>query len=170
MNWEIVGSTGEWAGAIAVVVTLFYLARQIQQNTHATRATSHHAITDALNELNFTLATNDSAAQIWQSGMKDRGALDDLQREQYDALVRAYLHVCDTMYYQAQVGAGDHGLWQAEQRYVAITLTTKGGSEWWQENHQSISTDFRNAVEAIIRRHLSAGSEETDALAGRWSD
>ena len=170
MNWEIVGSTGEWAGAIAVVVTLFYLARQIRQNTHATRATSHHAITDALNELNFTLATNDSAAQIWQSGMKDRGALNDLQRDQYDALVRAYLHVCDTMYYQAQVGAGDHGLWQAEQRYVAITLTTKGGSEWWQENHQSISADFRNAVEAIIRRHLSSESEETDALAGRWSD
>ena len=169
MNWEIVGSTGEWAGAVAVVVTLFYLARQIQQNTHATRATSHHAITDALNQLNFILATNDSAAQIWQSGMKDRGALDDLQRDQYDALVRAYLHVCDTMYYQAQIGAGDHGLWQAEQRYVAIVLTTQGGREWWQENHQSISADFRDAVEAIIQSHLSSGSEEADALAERWS-
>jgi hypothetical protein len=64
MNWEIVGSTGEWAGAIAVVVTLFYLARQIRQNTHATRATSHHAITDALNNLNFTLATNDRSAPV----------------------------------------------------------------------------------------------------------
>jgi hypothetical protein len=169
MNWEIVGSTGEWAGAIAVVVTLFYLARQIRQNTHATRATSHHAITDALNGLNFTLATNDSAALLWQSGMKDRAALDDLQRDQYDALVRAYLHVCDTMYYQAQIGAGDHGLWQAEQRYVAIVLTTQGGSEWWQENHQSISADFRDAVEAIIQRNLSSGSDETDALAERWS-
>jgi hypothetical protein len=168
MNWEIVGSTGEWAGAIAVVVTLFYLARQIRQNTHATRATSHHAITDALNELNYTLATNDSAAHIWQSGMKDRGALDDLQRDQYDALVRAYLHVCDTMYYQAQVGAGDHGLWQAEQRYLAIVLTTQGGSEWWQENHQSVSSDFRGAVQAIIQHH-SCGSDETDALAERWS-
>ena len=30
MNWEVIGATGEWAGAIAVVATLFYLSRQIK--------------------------------------------------------------------------------------------------------------------------------------------
>ena len=33
MNWEIVGSTGEWVGAFVVVVTLFYLTKQIRQNS-----------------------------------------------------------------------------------------------------------------------------------------
>ena len=32
MNWEIIGATGDWAGAFMVVVTLFYLARQIKLN------------------------------------------------------------------------------------------------------------------------------------------
>ena len=33
MNWEAVGAIGEVSGAGAVVVTLFYLARQIRQNS-----------------------------------------------------------------------------------------------------------------------------------------
>ena len=29
MNWEVLGATGEWAGALVVVATLFFLAKQI---------------------------------------------------------------------------------------------------------------------------------------------
>ena len=35
MTWQDWGSIGEVVGAIAVVVTLIYLAKQIKQNTHA---------------------------------------------------------------------------------------------------------------------------------------
>ena len=169
MSISDLGSLGEFISSVIVLVTLIYLAVQIRQNTYATRATSHHAITVSLNELNFTLATNDSAVKIWQSGMKDRAALNDIERDQFDALIRAYMHVCDTMYYQAQVGAGDHGLWKAEQRYVGVVLTTKGGNEWWQENYPSISVDFRRAVDEIIRCRLSSEPDQLDALAERWS-
>ena len=30
MNWDMIGATGEWAGAIAVVATLIYLSNQIK--------------------------------------------------------------------------------------------------------------------------------------------
>ena len=32
MNWDAIGAMGEWAGAVAVVVTLFYLAMQVRQS------------------------------------------------------------------------------------------------------------------------------------------
>ena len=165
MSISDLGSLGEFISSVVVVVTLIYLALQIRQNTHATRATSHHAITDALN---LTLATNNGAAKIWHAGMHDRAALDEVQRDQYDALIRAYMHVCDTMYYQAQVGAGDHGLWKAEQRYLRVILSSNGGREWWQENYPSISADFRSSVDEIIQRHQSSESDRTDALAARY--
>ncbi|MCZ6886898.1 MAG: hypothetical protein O7H39_00270 [Gammaproteobacteria bacterium] len=162
------GSLGEFISSVVVLVTLIYLALQIRQNTRATRATSHHAITDALNQFNLTLAANDGVAKIWHTGMNDRAALDEVQRDQYDALIRAYMHVCDTMYYQAQVGAGDRGLWKAEERYLGVILTSNGGKEWWQENYVSISTDFRIAVDEIIQRYQSSESDQADALAARY--
>ncbi len=165
MSISELGSLGEFISSLAVLATLIYLAVQIRQNTHATRATSHHAVTEALNQLNLALATDDSTAKTWRDGMRDRGALDDLQREQYDALLRAYLHVCDTMFYQARVGAGDHGLWKAEERYLGVVLNSEGGKAWWQENCQSVSVDFRRAAEEIARQAAAAGA---DALGMRY--
>ena len=37
MNWEAVGALGELVGAIAVLLTLLYLARQVKQATSAIR-------------------------------------------------------------------------------------------------------------------------------------
>jgi hypothetical protein len=38
MNWEALGAIGETVGAVAVVVTLGYLAVQIRRNTRWLRA------------------------------------------------------------------------------------------------------------------------------------
>ena len=38
MNWEAIGAVGETVGALAVLVTLVYLAMQIRQNTKAVQA------------------------------------------------------------------------------------------------------------------------------------
>jgi len=113
MSISDLGSLGEFIASITVLVTLIYVAVQIRQNTNATRAVSHHAITDSLNQINLSLAKDEVLAQLWLSGFNDRSSLSALHREQFDALLRSYMHACDTMYYQAQVGAGDHGLWKA---------------------------------------------------------
>ena len=38
--WDAIGATGEWAGAIAVVATLGYLAVQIRQNASSMRSSA----------------------------------------------------------------------------------------------------------------------------------
>ena len=168
MSISDLGSLGEFIGSIAVLVTLIYVALQIRHNTHATRAASHHAITDALNQLNLSLANNPELAQLWLTGMNDRSSLSGVQLEQFDALIRTYMHVCDTMYYQAQVGAGDDGLWQAEQRYLGAILTSQGGGQWLRENSLSISAGFGSAIEEIVQRYQAAESDLPDRLEVRY--
>ena len=167
MNWDAIGATGEIIGALVVFLTLVYLALQIRQNTHATRAASHHAVTDALNQLNLALAENEEVASIWVSGMNDRSSLTEIRRERYDALLRAYMHACDTMYYQAQVGAGDNGLWKAEERYLALILNSPGGKDWFEENSFSISPSFKNTLLEIIQQYEIS---LTDNLSVRYNN
>ena len=45
MNWEALGAIGEIVGAVALVVTLGYLALQIRQNTQVLRSATHPAWT-----------------------------------------------------------------------------------------------------------------------------
>ena len=62
---ELLGNYGEFVGAVAVVVTLVYLVLQIRHSTKATRAASHHAITDSLNLGNIAQAQDAELAQIF---------------------------------------------------------------------------------------------------------
>ncbi len=168
MSISELGSLGEFVGSLAVLATLIYLAMQIRQNTHTTRAVSHHAITDALNQLNLTLARDETVAQLWIKGLSERASLSDLQRERFDALLRAYLHVCDTMYYQAQLGAGDHGLWKAEERYLGLTMLSNGGREWFREHSESVSAGFRDALVEIGARYEPSAQEPSGGMTTRY--
>jgi hypothetical protein len=159
------GALGEFAGAILLFGSLVFVGFQIRQNTNATRAVSHHTITDALNQVNFALVKDEVVARLWSSGLRDRSSLDEVKIEQFDALFRAYMHVCDTMYYQAQVGAGDQDLWKAEERYLGICLNSNGGASWWAEHSSSVSSDFRNAIEDILPSYASSDS---DAMSIRY--
>ena len=159
------GAVGEFAGAILLFGSLVFVGFQIRQNTNATRAVSHHTITDAMNQINFAIVKDEAVASLWLSGLNDNLFLDEIKREQFNALLRAYMHVCDTMYYQAQVGAGDQDLWKAEERYLGIILNSKGGAAWWDENSSSVSSEFRKALEDIIPRYVSS---DTDALGKRY--
>jgi hypothetical protein len=48
MNWEAIGAIGELFGALAVVLTLIYLATQVRQNTLAMRVAAKQEITRQL--------------------------------------------------------------------------------------------------------------------------
>ena len=97
MNWDALGAISETIGAIAVIVTLAYLAVQIRQNTRATQTASHHAITDSLNLGNIAVAQDAELAQIWITGCVDRTTLTEVERERLDSLLRAYFHVFDSL-------------------------------------------------------------------------
>ena len=80
MNWEIIGATGEWAGAIVVVATLFYLARQVRQNTRASRAGASYAINDSLSKIVGAIRSDREFADIWIRGCEDIDALNPVER------------------------------------------------------------------------------------------
>ena len=147
MNWEAIGAVGEAVGAIAVVVTLAYLAMQIRQNTGATRAASHHAVIEALNQGNLAQARDAELAQIWVSGLKDRGVLTEVERQRFDSLCLAYFHVFDSLWYSAKVGTSERDLLLSEEKGFVYLMDSSGVYDWWEANPYAFSPEFRNYME-----------------------
>ncbi len=138
-------------GAVAVVASLIFVGIQIRQNTAATRAASHHAVSDALNQINFSFAGNADVTRIFLSGMADRNALTPEERWRFDALCRAYLHVCETMYIQAGLGVGDKSILLAEEEGIRTMFAAPGVRAWWAENPYGFCAEFRGYVAALAR-------------------
>ncbi len=63
MNWEAVGAVGEALGAIAVVVTLIYLASQLRQNTKALRSSTYEAYANSGTAINDYAGRH--AEELW---------------------------------------------------------------------------------------------------------
>jgi len=95
MNWEVIGATGEWAGSIVVVATLFYLARQVRQNTRASRAGASYSINDSLSKIVGAIRADGEFADIWIRGCEDIDALNPVERVRFPSHLLDMLNLAE---------------------------------------------------------------------------
>lgn len=153
MGLEQLYYIAEIIGVVAIVLSLLFVGAQLRQNTLATRAASHHAITDVMNQANQTVTQSESFAHLWDKGLKDRQSLTDEQRWRFDMQCLSYFHVFDTMYYQTRVGAGDQGLMKSEEAGIASLFNFPGVQDWWSGNVYGFSQEFRDHIEVLRKEH-----------------
>ncbi len=65
MNWEAIGAIGETVGAIAVFVTLVYLAAQIRHATRIATASSEIEIRNGYGDLNQAIYGDEELAELF---------------------------------------------------------------------------------------------------------
>ena len=77
MAWEIAASVAEIVGALAVVVSLIYLAREVRQNTVASRATMHQQYIDAQMNANRGVSDDPEISTLIANANKDYELLSE---------------------------------------------------------------------------------------------
>lgn len=149
MTLAQVSQVAQAISSAAVVASLVFVGIQLNRNTKATRAASHHAITEALNHVNLAWARDEDLARIWFTGIENRQVLASHDRWRFDSVLRAYVHVCETMYTQASLGIGDADMVSAEEEGLKFVFGFMGVREWWRDNPFGFSQSFRDYVEGL---------------------
>ena len=83
MNWEAAGTITEVISALAVVVSLVYLATQIRQNTNAAKAGTSFSVNTALTSMNDALRSNAELADFWIRGCQSLDSLSGIERVRF---------------------------------------------------------------------------------------
>jgi len=96
MNWEGLGAIGEIAGAIAVVATLIYFARQIRDTQRISMTANMINISEMQIDHRNTINAN---IMIWTKGNAGE-PLDVLDQSIYQNLIRNYDTTVFLSYYQ----------------------------------------------------------------------
>jgi hypothetical protein len=135
--------------AVATILSLIFVGVQIRQNTRATRAAAHHNVSDSLNQLNLMFAGDGEVTNICLTGMQDRKALSPEEKWRFDSMMRAYMHVCETMFVQTELGSGDDSIRLAEEEGIRAMMASPGSREWWDENPYGFCAEFRSYVEGL---------------------
>lgn len=117
MNWDAIGAVGEVIGAVAVVVSILYLALQINSNTKATRAAASFDATHSWAELNETLATQWSSEErrLLRKSFEPTTQWDDISEDDRTGLIlmmRSGFQKLEGQYFLYQYGLLKKKQWE----------------------------------------------------------
>lgn len=83
LNWEAVGAIAEFVGALAVLITLIYLATQIRNQNRQSRDASSQWGVSQFNALRLLTMQNEDVARVMLKGFEGSDALDPLEELQF---------------------------------------------------------------------------------------
>ena len=150
MNWEAIGAMGEILGAAAVVLTLFYLARQLRDQNRASEIDAYEGIMNEFNEMNRMIASDKTLYRIFIDGLNRPDELDDDQAGQFSFLFRCYANNFQKVHRAYERGAISEREWGYLASQYAAMMESPGG-KIFVEGHQDVFPEFVDEV----RRHQS---------------
>lgn len=148
MNWDAIGAIGELTGALAVVISVIYLAIQIRDNTRSSMVTIVQDTIDAFSDLDRLVASTPDLAHIILRG---RVAISNLSPEE---LLRFECYY--SMTFQVLEGwyTGSRGGRKVSKDQVEVTHTilknhfrNPGVRESWKRSKDEYPKGFSNWVD-----------------------
>jgi len=147
MNWEAVAALGQIVGALAVVLSLAYLAAQIRQNTIRVRRGSTADAIGAFREWNYHIIADPSTRQVFLKGTRGIENLSDDEKAQFWAFIFNLFKTAELLHFQYVNGAMDEGVWAGWEKLLSSYVTTVGSLQFYRERRQLFSPGFQEWVD-----------------------
>ena len=139
MNWDAIGATGEIIGALAVVVTILYLATQIRENTKQTeiqtKALNNNGLASAtagFSRFRALLVTDAAIAELWETASTQYPSLEGTDKLRAEKLFEEYFANCQLVYINwLAVDVAGEELRSRMDEMMSRELARKGVRNWW---------------------------------------
>jgi hypothetical protein len=151
VNWDAIGAIGEIIGALAVFITLVYLALQIRQNTKAVHSSALDSTVNASTIARQSIYENDEVARVYLKGLATPEELDDLGRLKFRLLLHNLMLSQSNIFAQAKLSDLSISEWQAQKFAIKRVISSAGGAWFWKEFAQEFDEEFRAEVDRIMK-------------------
>jgi hypothetical protein len=152
MNWDAIGAIGEVGGAIAVVITLVYLARQLSENTRSMKLQSLESTFKDWNECLKDIQTIDGAGLAYAKALKGE-PLSELEEHQLTYLFRRIFNAYAKMHYLKSIGIADPFNTESIETALPYLLRINFFSSWWPVHRDRYAERFQQYIDEHIQRN-----------------
>ncbi len=171
MNWDAIGAIGEIIGAFAVVVSIIYLAFQINSNTRTMRANAGFEATHSWAKSNEVFSQcSDEQLRIMIRALSTNETWDDfsdIERARISLMFRALFQKLEGQYYLFKYNTLDEGIWKGRAMFAAGLLQKPFFQSWWiiEKDQRVYSDDFIRVIESTKQTAVTL-----DVLGGEMDD
>jgi len=149
VSLDDLGNIGEAIGAVAVVVSLVYLASQIRQNTRAVRAAGVDSSIGHSMDVRKSLYESDALTRIYTAGSNDPETLSAEDLVRFRMSYHNILLSLSNIYSQTSLAGLPVETWSAQIPLLQRVLSTAGGKWFWTNYRHEFESSFRDEVARI---------------------
>lgn len=141
--------------SIAVIISLIYVGRQVNQNTSATQDAASQAYVAADNEIVGLINISDNLADILHRGARGLSALSGGELIQFMAFNEQAFISFQSFYLSWKNGNLDERLWNTYRQAALELLTQPGQQEFWSARRHWYFPEFRDYLENLAATEMA---------------
>lgn len=150
MTLQDLGNLGEFIGAVGVVVSLVYLARQMIDNTASVRAASYNSMVENSIRLLEHAFRDSEFADFLARAEKDPSSLSQAERVRWDAYMTAVFRHFGNLQYAHRVGTLDKQMWESYRATLRDDLATPSWGAWFQQHRHLFSSGLGEQIDGVL--------------------
>jgi hypothetical protein len=150
MTWEMASAIAEVIAAVAVVVSLWYLAIQLKQSTELARADLEVQLGVTWADLHDNMIQNPRLAGAYDLAADNWSELSEEDARAYIWFVAKSFHILEGMYRQYRRGLLAEDVWEPYEQFMYGVLQIDAVMGWWRSDGSLTSKAFRDHVEKLL--------------------
>jgi hypothetical protein len=164
MNWDALGAAAEVVGAVAVLVTLLYLAIQTRDNGRVLKAQAIWDAQSSFVEVNELLGGGGLVSELVYRALQPDQEFSDYELYLLHRFLRGWMQRMEAQYALYQAGILDEEVWLLRKGYANAILKTPALAESWKldKENSMFTKSFIAAIESSDDQEIAgfSGMEE----------
>ena len=161
MNWEAISAIGEIVGALAVVITLVYLAIQIREQNRESRAAAIDSLSQQWRGLMSDLSTSETLSDIYLRGLADFDGLSPSEKMRFTTILSQTAQITESLHKHHRLGRLDPGMWEGYETRMRDVFSNPGVKTWWGLRRHWFSPQIREYIDEIVETTKTATGYES---------
>src|SRR6267143_6591700 len=150
MNLNDLANLGQIIGALAVVISLFYVAHQIRQNTNAVRSATAQTVHEHFAKWYHLVAADADLSRIVANGLRDYASLAEQERVRFVAAFMAFVSCSQNAFLKWRERLLEQPLWRGWELVIMNLVCAPGGKAFWRDRAFMFGDQFRRYVESDL--------------------
>ncbi|MDD9895930.1 MAG: hypothetical protein OXU24_09105 [Gammaproteobacteria bacterium] len=150
MNWDALGAIGEIVGAVGVIATLLYLAKQIHESNLASRQAGIQEILNQVQQFMHNLGLSAELTDLWIRGHLNSPDLTTNELVQFRFLLMQNTVIWERTFQLQSDGKFDARIWESMLRHRRNVLASPGYKSFYEARKELFSDEFQTFLEKEI--------------------
>lgn len=161
MNWSALDAIAQLVGAVAVVVSLLYVAAQVKASTRQARHDAGRDLAARVSDVSLTVAADPELGRLLVQGGADPEALSPGDQARFRGLMNSLFRGLEQQYLLYREGSLDGESWAAVERMIRDWMALPGVQTYFRDRGQWYTTGFLEYVSQMDGGGLSTEGGKT---------